>query len=106
MYSFMNKTLIFLCLWGLWFLCQNLDETSRANYEQNMQDAMDLMHKLQTGLDVNVKFTGFEVFFCFFLDECYVGRNGERVILKFPFSGQGFQHTLYLPLPPPSPLSL
>ena len=61
----MNKTLIFLCLWGLWFLHQNLDETSRANYEQNMQDAMDLMHKLQTGLDVNVKFTGFEVFFFF-----------------------------------------
>ncbi|KAK7088863.1 hypothetical protein V1264_024945 [Littorina saxatilis] len=37
---------------------KNLDETHRANYEQNMQDAMDMMHKLQTGLDVNVKFTG------------------------------------------------
>ncbi|XP_025088255.1 ubiquitin carboxyl-terminal hydrolase MINDY-1-like isoform X2 [Pomacea canaliculata] len=37
---------------------QNLPETERANYEQNMQDAMAVMHKLQTGLDVNVKFTG------------------------------------------------
>ncbi|KAK7491444.1 hypothetical protein BaRGS_00017273 [Batillaria attramentaria] len=37
---------------------QNLSETARANYEQNMQDAMAVMHKLQTGLDVNVRFTG------------------------------------------------
>ncbi|XP_013090956.2 ubiquitin carboxyl-terminal hydrolase MINDY-1-like isoform X1 [Biomphalaria glabrata] len=37
---------------------QNLSQTSQANYEQNMQDAMSVMHKLQTGLDVNVKFTG------------------------------------------------
>lgn len=31
---------------------------SRLNFEQNMQDAMAVMHKLQTGLDVNVRFTG------------------------------------------------
>ncbi|CAL1548026.1 unnamed protein product, partial [Lymnaea stagnalis] len=37
---------------------QNLSTTSQANYEQNMQDAMSVMYKLQTGLDVNVKFTG------------------------------------------------
>jgi len=28
------------------------------NFEQNMGDAMAVMYKLQTGLDVNVKFTG------------------------------------------------
>ena len=27
------------------------------NYQQNMQDAIDIMYKLQTGIDVNVKFT-------------------------------------------------
>ncbi|WAR01930.1 MINY1-like protein [Mya arenaria] len=31
---------------------------SRLNFEQNMGDAMEVMYKLQTGLDVNVKFTG------------------------------------------------
>lgn len=31
---------------------------ARLNFEQNMQDAMAVMHKLQTGLDVNVRFTG------------------------------------------------
>lgn len=29
---------------------------------QNMSDAMAVLHKLQTGLDVNVKFTGVRVF--------------------------------------------
>ena len=38
---------------------QDLPETTQANYEQNMQDAMAVMHKLQTGIDVNVKFTGY-----------------------------------------------
>ncbi|XP_046380200.2 ubiquitin carboxyl-terminal hydrolase MINDY-1-like [Haliotis rufescens] len=37
---------------------ENLSESVRANYEQNMQDAMSVMYKLQTGLDVNVKFSG------------------------------------------------
>ncbi|KAL8580100.1 hypothetical protein ACOMHN_051268 [Nucella lapillus] len=37
---------------------KNLDEAHRMNYEQNMQDSMNLMYKLQTGLDVNVRFTG------------------------------------------------
>ncbi|GFO31126.1 ubiquitin carboxyl-terminal hydrolase mindy-1 [Plakobranchus ocellatus] len=41
---------------------KNLPETTQANYEQNMQDAMSVMHKLQTGLDVNVKFTGVREF--------------------------------------------
>ncbi|XP_046547314.1 ubiquitin carboxyl-terminal hydrolase MINDY-1-like [Haliotis rubra] len=37
---------------------ENLSKSVRANYEQNMQDAMSVMYKLQTGLDVNVKFSG------------------------------------------------
>lgn len=37
---------------------KNLDAAHLANYEQNVQDAISLMHKLQTGLDVNVRFTG------------------------------------------------
>lgn len=34
----------------------------RLNYEQNMHDAMAVLPKLQTGLDVNVKFTGVREF--------------------------------------------
>uniref|UniRef100_A0A8C6NW31 Ubiquitin carboxyl-terminal hydrolase n=1 Tax=Nothobranchius furzeri TaxID=105023 RepID=A0A8C6NW31_NOTFU len=40
----------------------NISEAQRLNYEQNMSDAMAVLHKLQTGLDVNVKFTGVRVF--------------------------------------------
>ena len=36
----------------------NGDEETLLNFEQNMQDAIDIMHKLQTGIDVNVRFTG------------------------------------------------
>lgn len=32
------------------------EEYASANYQQNMQDAMAVFPKLQTGLDVNVKF--------------------------------------------------
>ncbi|CAI8009348.1 Ubiquitin carboxyl-terminal hydrolase MINDY-1 [Geodia barretti] len=42
---------------------QDLSEGERANYEQNIQDAMASFPKLQTGLDVNVRFDsvkGFE----------------------------------------------
>lgn len=39
------------------FLTQNVLLVS-----QNMSDAMAVLHKLQTGLDVNVKFTGVRVF--------------------------------------------
>lgn len=39
-------------------LPQRLSEGARLNYEQNMHDAIAIMNKLQTGLDVNVKFTG------------------------------------------------
>ena len=38
---------------------QDTSEAVQLNYEQNMHDAMAVIHKLQTGLDVNVKFTGF-----------------------------------------------
>ncbi|KAM8876252.1 ubiquitin carboxyl-terminal hydrolase MINDY-2 [Synchiropus picturatus] len=41
---------------------KEISETQRLNYEQNMSDAMAILHKLQTGLDVNVKFTGVRVF--------------------------------------------
>jgi hypothetical protein len=37
---------------------KNLSGEVRLNYEQNMHDAMAVLPKLQTGLDVNVKFTG------------------------------------------------
>ncbi|KAM3927585.1 ubiquitin carboxyl-terminal hydrolase MINDY-2 [Leptodactylus fuscus] len=41
---------------------KEISEAQRLNYEQNMSDAMEILHKLQTGLDVNVKFTGVRVF--------------------------------------------
>lgn len=34
----------------------NISDGERANYEQNIQDAMAIFPNLQTGLDVNVKF--------------------------------------------------
>lgn len=37
---------------------KNIPEGAQLNYEQNMNDAMSVLPKLQTGLDVNVKFTG------------------------------------------------
>nr|XP_034987328.1 ubiquitin carboxyl-terminal hydrolase MINDY-2 isoform X1 [Zootoca vivipara] len=50
---------------------KEISEIQRLNYEQvinnklflrNMSDAMAILHKLQTGLDVNVRFTGVRVF--------------------------------------------
>ncbi|CAH6874754.1 ubiquitin carboxyl-terminal hydrolase MINDY-2 [Phodopus roborovskii] len=41
---------------------KEISEIQRVNYEQNMSDAMSILHKLQTGLDVNVRFTGVRVF--------------------------------------------
>ncbi|KAM6426545.1 ubiquitin carboxyl-terminal hydrolase MINDY-2 isoform 5-T8 [Liasis olivaceus] len=37
---------------------KEISEIQRLNYEQNVSDAMAVLHKLQTGLDVNVRFTG------------------------------------------------
>lgn len=37
---------------------KNISEGAQLNYEQNMHDAMAVLPKLQTGLDVNVKFSG------------------------------------------------
>jgi len=37
---------------------KNLNEEAQLNYEQNMHDAIAILPKLQTGLDVNVRFTG------------------------------------------------
>lgn len=36
---------------------KNLSNGAQLNYEQNMMDAMAILPKLQTGLDVNVRFT-------------------------------------------------
>ncbi|XP_035223288.1 ubiquitin carboxyl-terminal hydrolase MINDY-2-like, partial [Stegodyphus dumicola] len=41
---------------------KNIPEGTQLNYEQNMHDAMAVLPKLQTGLDVNVKFTGISDF--------------------------------------------
>lgn len=41
---------------------KNIPEGAQLNYEQNIHDAMAVLHKLQTGLDVNVKFTGISDF--------------------------------------------
>ncbi|KAJ8407707.1 hypothetical protein AAFF_G00267510 [Aldrovandia affinis] len=41
---------------------KEISEAQRLNYEQNMSDAIAVLHKLQTGLDVNVRFTGVRVF--------------------------------------------
>jgi len=46
------------------------NEELLLNYEQNMQDAIDIMYKLQTGIDVNVKFSGVTEFE--FTPECIV----------------------------------
>ncbi|XP_057302284.1 ubiquitin carboxyl-terminal hydrolase MINDY-2-like [Hydractinia symbiolongicarpus] len=46
------------------------NEEMILNYQQNMQDAIDIMHKLQTGIDVNVKFSGVTDFE--FTPECIV----------------------------------
>jgi hypothetical protein len=34
-------------------------EGAQRNYEQNVQDTLSILPKLKTGLDVNVKFTGY-----------------------------------------------
>ncbi|XP_031564281.1 ubiquitin carboxyl-terminal hydrolase MINDY-1-like [Actinia tenebrosa] len=49
---------------------ETLPEGAQLNYEQNMHDAIGIMSKLQTGLDVNVKFTGVTDFE--FTPECVV----------------------------------
>lgn len=41
---------------------KNNTEAEQLNFEQNMHDAMAVIHKLQTGLDVNVRFTGIQDF--------------------------------------------
>lgn len=49
-----------VCLDRLKFglLVQAADEQTQANVDQNVADAISIMPKLKTGLDVNVKFTG------------------------------------------------
>lgn len=41
---------------------KDIPESAQLNYEQNMHDAMAILPKLQTGLDVNVRFTGVKDF--------------------------------------------
>ena len=43
-------------------LPSNLNEEAQLNFEQNMMDAIAILPKLQTGLDVNVKFTSISDF--------------------------------------------
>lgn len=38
------------------------DETALLNFEQNVHDAIEILPKLSTGLDVNIKFTGIDDF--------------------------------------------
>lgn len=40
-------------------IMQHLNEAQVTNYQKNMSDAMDIFPKLQTGLDVNIKFSGY-----------------------------------------------
>ncbi|CAF1015361.1 unnamed protein product [Adineta steineri] len=40
----------------------NLSDEDRVNYEQNVQDALAVLDKLKTGLDVNLKFDGVDKF--------------------------------------------
>lgn len=37
---------------------QDISAELQANYEQNVSDAIAVLPKLMTGLDVNVRFTG------------------------------------------------
>ncbi|XP_064477199.1 ubiquitin carboxyl-terminal hydrolase MINDY-2-like isoform X2 [Ornithodoros turicata] len=41
---------------------KDIPEVAQLNYEQNMHDAIAILPKLQTGLDVNVRFTGVKDF--------------------------------------------
>ncbi|XP_046859139.1 ubiquitin carboxyl-terminal hydrolase MINDY-1-like [Xenia sp. Carnegie-2017] len=49
---------------------KNMNEAAQRNFEQNMQDALSILPKLTTGLDVNVKFTGVNEFE--FTPECVI----------------------------------
>nr|XP_046914908.1 ubiquitin carboxyl-terminal hydrolase MINDY-1-like [Dermatophagoides farinae] len=53
-----SQLMDYLCDCILTYVPKNLPEQDKLNYEQNLQDAMSIMPRLQTGLDVNVKFTG------------------------------------------------
>nr|XP_002126602.3 ubiquitin carboxyl-terminal hydrolase MINDY-2 [Ciona intestinalis] len=43
---------------------EHLDDGEKLNYEQNMSDAMTIIPKLQTGIDVNIQFTSVSSFEC------------------------------------------
>ena len=36
----------------------DISDSRRLDYEQNVQDAIAILPQLQTGIDVNVRFTG------------------------------------------------
>ena len=44
----------------------DIGDSRRLDYEQNVQDAIAILPQLQTGIDVNVRFTGVS-FGCFVL---------------------------------------
>ena len=68
---------------------QNANEAVILNYQQNMHDAISIMYKLQTGIDVNVKFTGYEKLFCYFdsfhNEKAGQGRADRRITLQLCF---------------------
>ena len=39
-----------------------MPEGTQRNFERNMQAALSILPKLKTGLDVNVKFTGYSLY--------------------------------------------
>jgi len=46
----------------LYFFLKKLSDEDRINYERNVQDALGVLEKLKTGLDVNLKFNGVDQF--------------------------------------------
>jgi hypothetical protein len=56
--SVRHKKCFFLKCFLFVFIYQKLSDEDRVNYEQNVQDALIVLDKLKTGLDVNLKFDG------------------------------------------------
>ncbi|XP_071956169.1 ubiquitin carboxyl-terminal hydrolase MINDY-2-like isoform X3 [Antedon mediterranea] len=65
-----NQLMEYLGSCILEYVPKDASNDMQRNYEQNMNDAMAILPKLQTGLDVNVKFTGVQHFE--YTSECIV----------------------------------
>ena len=53
----------------------DIGDSRRLDYEQNVQDAIAILPQLQTGIDVNVRFTG--VSFHRWVDVFLLGSNNS-----------------------------